>query len=565
MLQAVRLLTEMARTSDDRSRGETAAQSSTSSLEAPVLFREIHKNGWLRRTDTKSERESSRCWAAFCVHDDADPRIEGFIDQKQANTHSSVWSQSLRNALHLSPTLCATSKNDYEFCINFSDDRIMRLAAPTYQAMLDWVQVITRKLTDMKVLKPKENVYSKGPERIATRDPTSPLPPPPPNLAMRSQETGATSNAPAIFTFDDVFIIEALPQRRASFRQPSRSAPAVPRASTVTGTSTSAASSNDTVNNSGYESVFLASSSHTMNGESHSRSRSNGAVGLSRSRSSSDEGEQYAALIECRSRSDSNPEASTSFATSSSTSLSSSSSRSINPSRLQPQQQQQQQQQIARAQLTLREHQVMQLRKEMGHPAGVRLKLGRRDCKDAIAFVDCFGAVWIAGWKHKDHPLLYNVLHIGDLVLSIAGVTLTGASSIREILKNYTFPRVKMIVRRLPHGRVTTLTRRSEEENFGLDLNGSNEVVSVSPTAQALVLSARANPADPSADVGATVSWTLTEVNNKPLNLYEPSASDRLNGGVGRDVSVVLQPSDLMNGLKKKLRSVRGWKNFVMP
>jgi hypothetical protein len=48
----------------------------------------------------------------------------------------------------------------------------------------------------------------------------------------------------------------------------------------------------------------------------------------------------------------------------------------------------------ARAQLTLREQQVLQLRKEMSHPAGVRLKLGRRDCKDGIAFVDCFGAVW---------------------------------------------------------------------------------------------------------------------------------------------------------------------------
>lgn len=208
MLQAVRMLTEMARPSDDRSRGDAAGSSSdtqaSSSTESniwlilslhsyqyqtlhnhfnstatPVVFREIHKNGWLRRTDTKLDKESSRCWVAFCVHDDLDPRLEGFSDQKHATSHSPIWSQTLRNALHLSPTLCATSKNDYEFCVNFSDDQILRLAAPTYQAMLDWVQVITRKLTDMKVLKPKENLYSRGPERIATRDPTSPLPPPP--------------------------------------------------------------------------------------------------------------------------------------------------------------------------------------------------------------------------------------------------------------------------------------------------------------------------------------------------------------------------------------------------
>lgn len=50
----------------------------------------------------------------------------------------------------------------------------------------------------------------------------------------------------------------------------------------------------------------------------------------------------------------------------------------------------------------------------------------------------------IAGWKHKEHPLLYNVLHIGDLVLSIAGISLTGATSVKDILKNYTLPRVSM-------------------------------------------------------------------------------------------------------------------------
>jgi hypothetical protein len=48
----------------------------------------------------------------------------------------------------------------------------------------------------------------------------------------------------------------------------------------------------------------------------------------------------------------------------------------------------------------------------------------------------------IAGWRHKEHPLLYNVLHIGDLVLSIAGIPLNGANSVRDILKTYTFPRV---------------------------------------------------------------------------------------------------------------------------
>lgn len=44
--------------------------------------------------------------------------------------------------------------------------------------------------------------------------------------------------------------------------------------------------------------------------------------------------------------------------------------------------------------LTLREQQVAQLKKEIGHPAGVRLQLGRRDCKDSIAFVETYGQIW---------------------------------------------------------------------------------------------------------------------------------------------------------------------------
>jgi hypothetical protein len=43
---------------------------------------------------------------------------------------------------------------------------------------------------------------------------------------------------------------------------------------------------------------------------------------------------------------------------------------------------------------TLREQQVLQLRREMLHPGGVRLQLRRKDCTGSIALVDAFGAVW---------------------------------------------------------------------------------------------------------------------------------------------------------------------------
>lgn len=48
----------------------------------------------------------------------------------------------------------------------------------------------------------------------------------------------------------------------------------------------------------------------------------------------------------------------------------------------------------ASGRLTMREQQVMQLRREMMHPGGVRLQLRRKDCINSIGFVDAFGAVW---------------------------------------------------------------------------------------------------------------------------------------------------------------------------
>lgn len=51
-------------------------------------------------------------------------------------------------------------------------------------------------------------------------------------------------------------------------------------------------------------------------------------------------------------------------------------------------------QQSPNKRLTLREQQVMQLRREIMHPGGVRLNLRRKDCVGSIAWLDAFGGVW---------------------------------------------------------------------------------------------------------------------------------------------------------------------------
>lgn len=44
--------------------------------------------------------------------------------------------------------------------------------------------------------------------------------------------------------------------------------------------------------------------------------------------------------------------------------------------------------------MSLRQQQVMQLRREISHPGGVRIQLRRKDCLSSIAFVDAFGTAW---------------------------------------------------------------------------------------------------------------------------------------------------------------------------
>ncbi|RZF47533.1 hypothetical protein LSTR_LSTR009069 [Laodelphax striatellus] len=152
-----------------------------------VLFREVHKNAWLRRLPTEEKKigahskKGERVWCVFCVHDDVEPFIEIYADQKMAAAHKPDWCASLSHTLHVSPTICARD-DEFEFVVTLPDTAL-RLSAPSWEVMMEWVESIGGKLREMHVLSPRENLYSRQPESRApllpTRDPNSPLPPPP--------------------------------------------------------------------------------------------------------------------------------------------------------------------------------------------------------------------------------------------------------------------------------------------------------------------------------------------------------------------------------------------------
>lgn len=104
----------------------------------------------------------------------------------------------------------------------------------------------------------------------------------------------------------------------------------------------------------------------------------------------------------------------------------------------------------------------------------------------------------IAGWKQKEHPLLYNALHIGDQVISIAGVTVSSANEANKIIRNtpslyvstkcpqsFEFSgelileifQIEFIIRRIPFGRVYAIRREIDRQCLGLIRDGNTATI----------------------------------------------------------------------------------------
>lgn len=85
-----------------------------------VLFREIHKNGCLKRYSSERRtgfpRKTDRVWVVFCVHDDTEAFLEFYPDHKIALTHKPEGFVSLHNVLHVSPSICGQA-DEFEFAV----------------------------------------------------------------------------------------------------------------------------------------------------------------------------------------------------------------------------------------------------------------------------------------------------------------------------------------------------------------------------------------------------------------------------------------------------------------
>lgn len=119
-------------------------------------------------------------------------------------------------------------------------------------------------------------------------------------------------------------------------------------------------------------------------------------------------------------------------------------------------------------------------------------------------------------------------------------------------------------MRRIPFGRVYAIRKETEGQCLGI-IQDSNTATIVDIVPNSLAARHGVPPRAQTCDGLSLTSWVLTEINARPLNLFfkENEVRDRLNA-VGKDISILVQPLDLIKQLKKQLKSMRGYKDYIV-
>ncbi|XP_013163037.1 PREDICTED: uncharacterized protein LOC106114390 [Papilio xuthus] len=164
--------------------------------DGPVYYREIQKNAFLKRIPNdvnisklrplgNKKQQLKPMWTLFCVHNGRTPFLEQYPepDSPTTLTHRPTWRVCLKSARHVTASVKPHSGDEYDFLID-TEQGPVRMLAPDWDSMQEWVTTLRNKLHELKILSKGENVYCAAPvapaPRAAARDPTSPLPPTPP-------------------------------------------------------------------------------------------------------------------------------------------------------------------------------------------------------------------------------------------------------------------------------------------------------------------------------------------------------------------------------------------------
>ena len=592
-------------------------------------IRDIEKCGWLRFRNTgphtgRSNSSSSSSslsplssgrslpdnyWAMFCVLNETEPVLELFAFKQPLHRKlpDAAHRFSLLNAQHVTASITPYEHNsEHEFVITLQKHSV-RLTANSHTLMQEWMEALSDKLVALEVLPPRFNIYSKEPTiGIVRRNPniaSRPLPPIPTEHQQRQQShaRGSSSSSPPPCPLPSSAAVNA---NRLTFARNSLSPTPPARPARIL-----------SVNGSHHRNRFLNSTLTLITASSHQSSSplsipSRPAPARPRIHTQfSDEPVRSSDMYEVtfqphtsslsRARplrsviglqSNNGVTVSGSVATGSSPQLSqlqhsrddhllSTSSGDLNqtlnalnirsplapsggsagslalgytaPPQL--------------SALSLRESQVLRLRSEIEYRDGVRFHIRSRDLQDSLALCDWMGHVWVAGWKQRHRPQLHNAFHIGDRLLSVAGESIVSTAHAYALFRE-PVQSIELIVRRTPHAQVFLIKRQYDAQDLGIERDGNRaEIVHVQPEGLAARFGVSAYASSVDSGASAVCNWWITEINNRPLNLFfkRNEVRDRLNA-VGREISLLLQPSDLIRQLRRQLKTFKNYKDYVV-
>ncbi|XP_050398343.1 uncharacterized protein LOC126816153 [Patella vulgata] len=212
--------------------------------------------------------------------------------------------------------------------------------------------------------------------------------------------------------------------------------------------------------------------------------------------------------------------------------------------------------------ISLKQNQIEILKEEM-LMSDIKMKIPAK-YMGGLALVEACNSVWIAGWNVVEFPRLHGQFHIGDQIISINNVRIISATSVIKQFKHSESTYVDICVKRLPKAKVFVIRRSAEGESLGMKREkGTAEIVYVAPNGLAGQQNLHEKPMNLS-ETG-TCNWFITEINSRPLNLFfkDMEIEHRL-GAVGRDISLVVQPLDFIQDLKKHLKKLKNYKSYLI-
>ncbi|XP_052772481.1 uncharacterized protein LOC128211570 isoform X1 [Mya arenaria] len=213
--------------------------------------------------------------------------------------------------------------------------------------------------------------------------------------------------------------------------------------------------------------------------------------------------------------------------------------------------------------MNLKQNQVDIIRAEIESTGGLVKMISKQHFTSGLALVECFGRIWICGWDVKKFPRLYDKFHIGDELTAINDVQVSELAFANKLVKNVKAESIEITINRTPLAQVFAIQRAAEGECLGIRRDGTSaEIIYVDPNGLA---SRHGLPNKAKGMEGGPVNWMLTEVNMRPLNLFSKNQEiEHRLLAVGRDISVVVQPSDLVKEIKKNMKKLKNHKDFLL-